>query len=43
MRELHGFNHGFDEGDFFIGKIIFGIELCVDLLHALAPVDVAAS
>ena len=43
MRELHGFNHGFDENDFILGKIVFGVELNVDFLDAFAPVDVAVS
>lgn len=40
--ELHRFDHGFYEGDFFIGEMVFGVELSVDFLHTLAPVDVAA-
>lgn len=41
MMVLHWLYHGFDEGDFFIGEVVFGVELSVDFLDALAPVDVA--
>lgn len=39
---LHWLYHGFDEGDFIFGEVVFGVELSVNLRHALAPVDVTS-
>lgn len=41
LELLHWLYHGFDEGDFIFGEVVFGVELSVDFLDALAPVDVA--
>lgn len=38
---LYWFNRGFNNGDFFVGEVVFGVKLCVDFLDAFAPVDVA--
>jgi len=37
---LHGFDAGFDEGDFFGREVVFAVELLVDFGDRDAPVDV---